>query len=398
MRIAIFTDAFLPQLSGVVTYVTETAQKLVKRGHEVLVFAPRPKKGVRLNLSKFSFKIFFLPSLPALFYPDIRITIPSLPKSLLYLRKFKTEIIHIQAPFTVGTEGLIAAKILKVPLVATFHTFYIDKPFFGDLKLEKFANRLQNPLWNLYASFHNLADTVVCPTKIAQSELVKYGLTKPSIVIPHGINLSSIEKGFRADISTIQRKFSLKPTDRIAIFSGRLAADKSIEMLINVWRKVVRQVPNAKLLIIGSGPIEQALKTMVKRYKLIGKIIFTGSFSRETLIEKGLLRVGHIAVSASKIENPSYALLEEMAFGLPIVAFCMRGIPEIVGKENGILVPSDDIDTFADKVIELLTDDEKLKILGSGAKKKALEFDIEKNIKQLEKLYAKLIEKKLKTH
>lgn len=394
MRIAIFTDAFLPQLNGVVTYVTETAQKLIKRGHEVLVFAPRPKDEVRLNLGKFSFKVIFLPSLPALFYPDIRITIPTLPKSLVILRKFKVEVIHIQAPFTVGTEGLVVAKILKIPLVATFHSFYIDKPFFGDLKLEKFADRLHKPLWNLYASFHNLADTVVCPTKIAQSELVKYGLAKPSIVIPHGINLSSIEKGFRTDISTIQRKFSLKPTDRIAIFSGRLAADKSIEILINVWRKVVRRVANAKLLIIGSGPVEQTLKLMVKRSKLTGKVIFTGGLSRETLIEKGMLRVGHIAVSASKIENPSYALLEAMAFGLPIVAFCMRGIPEIVDSNNGILVVPDDIDAFADKVIELLTDEEKLKQLSIGAKKKASEFDIEKNIKQLEKLYMKLIEKK----
>ena len=87
MRIAIFTDAFLPQINGVVTYITETAQKLVERGHEVLVFAPKPRKGVKINLSEFSFKIFLLPSLPAFVYPDARITLPALPKLLIDLKQ-----------------------------------------------------------------------------------------------------------------------------------------------------------------------------------------------------------------------------------------------------------------------------------------------------------------------
>ena len=398
MKIAFFTDFFPPQINGVVTYIIETANRLVLRGHEVLVIAPKPKREVKINPSQFTFKLIFLPSFPALFYPEARITIPSLPKLLVELKKFKTELIHIQAPFTVGTEGIFAGKILKLPLVATFHSFLIDKPFLEDLKLEKIADRLQYPLWSLYTSYHNLTDTIVCPTRIAQIELKKYGLSKPSIVIPHGINLLSIEKGFNADISHFYKKIGLKSTDKIGIYSGRLAADKSVEMLINIWKKVTGQIPNAKLLIIGTGPLEDKLKSVVKKLQLTGKVVFTGAVNRKVLIEDGLLRIGQIAVTASKIENPSYSLIEEMAFGLPIVAFRMRGIPEIVDKNNGILVPSDDIDSFAENIVDLFTDGTKLKKLSVGAKNKALEFDLEKNIESLENLYSKLIESNVKTH
>ena len=394
MRIAIFTDAFLPQINGVVTYITETAQKLVERGHEVLVFAPKPRKGVKINLSEFSFKIFLLPSLPAFVYPDARITLPALPKLLIDLKKFRTEIIHIQTPFTVGTEGLISGKILKIPLVATFHSFYIDKPFFEDFKLEKFSDQLQNPLWNLYTSYFNLVDTVICPTRIAQTELKKYGLYKPNVVIQHGVNFFLINKGIKADISNLQRKLGLKSADKVGIYSGRLAADKGIDTLINIWRKVVNNIPDAKLLIIGSGPIENSLKNLVKKFKLRKEIIFSGAINRDTLMEKGWLKLGRLAVSASKIENMSYSLLEEMAFGLPAVAYKIRGIPEILDNDCGILVPPDDTDSFAEKIVDLFSDGAKLKKLSRGAKNKAKLFDLEKKIDALENLYSDMINSK----
>ena len=394
MRIAFFTDAFLPQINGVVTYITETANRLVLNGHEVIIFAPKPKRGSRLDQSSFLYKLILLPSLPAFVYPEARITLPSLPRVLYNLRKFNVDLIHIQTPFSVGTEGLIAGKLLKIPIVTTFHSFYIDKPFLEDFKLDKLSERLQNPLWKLYVSFYNLSDEVVCPTKIAQKELHKYGLKKPCVFIPHGINLVAIKTGLQAEVSGIRQNLHLKSDDKVAIFTGRLAADKRIDLLIKVWKKVILRIPNAKLIIIGTGPNEEILKGMVNKFKLKGNVIFTGAIKRENLIENGYLRIGQIAVSASKIENPSYSLLEEMAFGLPIVAFSMRGIPEIVNKENGMLVVPDDINSFAENVVKLFSDPVKLKKLSIGAKNKALEFDLKHNIESLEEIYSNLLKRK----
>src|SRR3990167_9101023 len=125
MRIAIFTDSFLPQINGVVSYVFDTATQLQRRGHQVIIFAPKPRRGVKLNLEQYPFSIKLLPSLPSFIYPDIRFTIPSLPKVLLILKRFKPDVIHIQDPSTVGTEGLTAGKILKIPVAITFHTFFL---------------------------------------------------------------------------------------------------------------------------------------------------------------------------------------------------------------------------------------------------------------------------------
>ena len=397
MKIAYFTDTFLPSKNGVVTYVVENAKRLAERGHEVVVFAPKPGFRVKFNFSQFKFKTVLLPSLPAFFFPEERFTLPNLPKLLIDLKKFKCEIIHIQMPFPVGFDGLFASKILKIPLVATFHSFYIDKPFFEDLKLEKLHGLLENPLWNLCTSFHNQADIVICPSKAGQNTLKKYGLNKPSIVISNGLDLRAIKKGQKENISVWQSKFEIAKTDKVAIFSGRLQADKNIETLIRIWRKVVIQIPNAKLMIIGSGPMKERLRFLTKKFKLTRNIIFTGSINRDILIESGLLRVGQLAVSASKIENQSYALLEEMAFGLPIVAFNIRGIPEIVDHENGILIDPDDIESFANKTIELLKDEKEMEELSKGAIKKSERFDLDKNLDQVVRVYSNLIEKKKST-
>lgn len=392
MKIAIFTDAFSPQINGVVSYVLDLATILTSIGHNVIVFAPKPKRGFKLNLTTFPFQVILLPSLPALFYPDLRITIPSLPKILFHLRKFKPEIIHVQDPFTVGSEGLMAAKILKISTVITFHTFFMDEKMLENIKLDgKVASVINGPIWHLTSYYHNLADAIICPTHTAQDELMKHGLKKPSTVISHGINLSFVKHQSKEEIDNKRKKLGINPEDLVGIFIGRLAADKSIDILVKAWKKVADKIPKAKLLVIGSGPLEHELKLSVRQLKLSSNVIFAGKMERKEIFESGFLQIGNLAVTASKIENPSYSILESMAYGLPVVAVAMRGIPEIVNEQNGILVPPDDPEAFASAVIEIFKDTQKLKKLSIGSSMKAQSFDINKTVRQLEKIYENLI-------
>lgn len=392
MNIAIFTDAFPPQINGVVSYVLDLATVLIKIGHNVTVFAPKPKRNFKLDLTTYPFQVILLPSLPALFYPDLRITIPSLPKILYELRKFRPDVIHVQDPFSVGSEGLMAAKIINIPTVITFHTFFMDEKMLENLKVDvKIAAIVNGPIWHLTSYYHNLADVIICPTHNAQDELRKHGLKKPSVVIPHGINLSFVKQQSKKEIDTKRKELGLKSDDLVGIYVGRLAADKSIDILIKSWKKVVNKIPAAKLLIIGSGPFEHDLKFLARQLKISGNVYFAGEMDRKELLNNGYLQVGNLAVTASKIENPSYSLLESMAYGLPVVGVAMRGIPEIVDDKNGILVPPDDLRAFACAVIDIFENKEKFKKLSLGSKIKIKSFDINKTIKQLEKIYSELI-------
>ncbi len=394
MRIVIFTDAFLPQMNGVASHVVDIASSLSEHGHQVLVFAPKPRRGVVIRSEKFKFKIELLPSLPAIVYPDWRTTIPSLPKVLLKLRQFHPDVIHIHDPWTVGMEGMMAAKILKTSTIVTFHTFFLDEDMLKNIKWGSSISILKNPLSRLNAYFHNLADIIICPSVSAQNELIKYGLTKPSVVIHNGVDIRKIKILSKEERNILRDNYNLKTDDKVGIFVGRLAADKSIDVLIKSWVYVSREISNAKLVIIGAGPKDKELKELVNRLNMENKIMFTGGIDREKIISSGIYQIADIFISASKIENMSISILEAMASGLPIIAADMRGNAELVDMHNGMLIPPDDPRAMSLSTIELLKDRKKMDLLSSNSLKKSLNFSNDKTVKELEKCYLNIRDRK----
>lgn len=387
MNIAFFADTFFPQVNGVVTYIVESASELTKRGHRILVFAPKPNGDYNIKPSIFSFQIKYISSISAFIYPDFRFAIPTLPKILFELKRFKVDIIHQQDPFILGSVGIIAAKILHKPVVTTFHTFFADEEMLENVKLGKIASHIERPLWKLMTYYHNLADATICPSIVAQDELIKHGLNKQSMVIPNGIDLSRIKDKKSVQIGLLRKQFSIQPSSKVAIYLGRLAVDKSIDILIESWKLVCAKITDAKLLVIGGGPREDNLKKLTEKIGLSEKIIFTGSIDRNKILSDGILYLGDIFVTASKIENQSYSILEALAHGLPIIAVAMRGNVEIIDKTNGILVPPDKPEKLAESIIGLLSNDKKRKILKNGSLKKAKQFDLVSAINQLERVY-----------
>lgn len=391
MRIAFFTDAFPPQFNGVVSYVFDNATALVRRGHKVIVFAPKPGKGVKSDISAYPFEVRLVPSVPAFVYPDVRLTIPSLPRILLDLKRNTVDIVHVQDPLTVCTEGIMAAKILKLPIIITFHTFFMDAPMLEDFRLGRLTPYIQTPIWRLTAYYHNLANAVICPTRIAQKELRSNGLRKKSIYIPHGINLQTIHPLSEKERIRKRSTFGISSMDPVALYAGRLAVDKSIDIIILAFKKVVDKIPAAKLILVGSGPEEKNLRALAQRMGIEKNILFTGWIEREEIVKSGIFGCADIYVTASKIENLSYSILEAMAFGLPIIGANIRGIPELVDGTNGILVPPDDPDAFASVVVQVLNDSKLREKYRNGSVQKIKQFDMNQTIVQLEKVYIPLL-------
>ncbi len=395
MKIAVFTDAFLPQVNGVVSYIIDIANELVSKGHKVVVFAPKPKRGVKISPKDFSFKIVFLPSLPTFLYPDVRMTIPALPKILLYLRKFGADVIHVQDPLTVGTEGLTAGKILNIPTVITFHTFFMDEEMLKILKIrKKVVDLINNPLWKLTVYYHNLADVVICPSEIAREELVLHGLKVPIKVIHNGINLSKIKILSKNARAKKRQKLGVFPNDKLAIFVGRISVDKSIEVLIKAFKKVADKIKESKLLLVGDGPDMGRLRKLVEDLNLSDTVFFLGRLPRESIIQGGILSIADVFVTASKIENQSIAILEALASGLPIIGVNMRGNPELVDDKTGILVEADNEQKLAEAIVEFFSNDKLAGILKRGAISTSKKYDLSESVSLLEKTYQSLISQK----
>src|SRR2546426_811278 len=115
MKIAYFTDTFLPQINGVATSIANFSTELGKRGHEVMIFVPQPGT-LKDKFRAKNVSVIYLPSLPSFVYPEFRVGILGFPKVLKYLRSFNPDIIHFHTPMTVGMDALVSAKVLKKPL------------------------------------------------------------------------------------------------------------------------------------------------------------------------------------------------------------------------------------------------------------------------------------------
>lgn len=386
MRIAIFTDEFLPQFNGVVSYVLDTCEELVRLGHEVLVFAPRPKRGVKLDTKKFSFQLVLLPSLPAFLYPDFRLTIPALPRVLLNLRRFKPDVVHVMDPLTIGTDGIMAAKVRKIPIVITFHTFFMDEDILSYFKLKKRAKFIQKRLWRLTAFYHNLASAVICPSLVSETELEKHGLKKPAVVVHNGIDLSKIKKISASEKVEIRLSYGIKKDEATAIFIGRLAQDKSINIVVEAWQRVVKKLPKAKLILVGFGPEQEKLKIQTRELNISPNVVFLGAAKRNQIFTRGIYYLGDVFVTASKIENQSLSMLEAMAHGLPLVGVKARGTPELISG-NGLMVEPDNAELLASAIIKILRDPKLREKMGQSSQEKAKEFDLKNSVKKLEAVY-----------
>lgn len=391
MRIAIFSDTFLPQVNGVVSHLLLTAQKLTERGNQVLVFAPKPKKNISSFIHQYSFKTLLVPSIPLPLYPDFRISVPYIPKILYELKKFSAEVIQVMDPLNLGTEGLVAGKFLKIPTAITFHTFYMDEDILKYFKIHHHINLVQPGIWKLTTIYHDLANVVICPSKISQRELLKHGLKRPTEIISNGVDLATVNKISHSDKEKLRKKHLLKKNDLCALYVGRMAVDKSIPVLFGGFKRVVKQFPRAKLLMIGGGPETGKLKKLAKNLFLERNIYWLGEFDHKSLIKSGLLGIADISVTASKIENQSMAIIEAIAYGLPIVCVNARGMGELVDNTNGIMVEPDNEEELGKAIVKLFHDHKLRARLAYGSSQKAKNFDLEKAIDKLEAVYRVLI-------
>lgn len=376
MRIAIFSDTFPPEVNGVANFVRTSAKSLAGRGHVVKVFtlSKLPKRELRKINAKHNIKVYTLPSVPAIIYPTTRLSLPSglaLPKII----SFKPDIIHLHTPFTTGWEAIAGAKILKIPLIGTHHTFYDQ--YLKHLKIDSKITRKYS--WKYTIFCYNFCNFVTVPSRALAEEMKNYKLKKSIKILPYFIDTDL----FKPSETEIKNPFQL-------VHVGRLSYEKSIDQVINAFSIISKNYPQGKLIIVGDGPERKKLEKLAIKLGLKEKINFTGFLKGKKLLK--VLRESTIFVSASKTETFCIAILEAMAVGLPIVTVKKNGPTEFVRDEqNGYLVEPDNYKEIAQKIIFLLENKKVLKGFEKKSRELAEQYSIEKNVINLENLYKKLI-------
>ena len=377
MKIGFFTDAYFPQVNGVVTSVYETARGLRSKGNEVVVIAPaypnyndtKEDNVIRLSSISIHKKL------------NIRLATHLPDKTLINLYKNNFDIIHAHGGGTISLLGLEIARIKKIPIVFTYHTQWnkYTHYFLRGVVRPKVVERMSRIVCNRCTA-------IIAPSKRIKNELISYGVKKPIFVLPSGVDLERF-KG--KNIGFLRKKFKLKNECRILLSIGRLGKEKSVDVLIKSFGLVAKENKNTVLVIVGEGPEKKNLQNLTKELGLKGRVYFTGNIDFEDM--PLVYKDADLLLFASRTETQGIVILEALASGLPVVAVNDAVYDGIIkDKKNGILV-SNDIDQFAKACLNLLNNPTYRKKLSENAAKFVEEFSASRTAERLSNLYEKLI-------
>lgn len=390
MRIAYFTDTFLPQLNGVATSIANQAKQLGKEGHDILIFTPKLDDIKRTKFKAKNVTVVHLPTVPALVYTEFKFGVFGLPKVLKYLKKFKPDIIHLHSPLTIGMDAIIAAKILKKPLVGTVHIYFTDPDYLRFLKY-KLAVKLVNKISQRYLNFlYRQCNLLLAPSKLLVKALNSNGFRKEVFYQPNGVLLKEPKFLSEKAKNTLKKKYGLK--EEVILHFGRLSYEKNVDLLIKSFSLIRKTNPDVSLLIIGDGPAKKNLLKLAKKLKLEKDVVFTGFMDHQTLVTSGILSVGDIFATASTMENNPMAVLEAMACGLPIVGVSQAGLIELVSG-NGFLVKPGDLKELSQKIEQILLDAKLAEKMSKSSFMLVKKYSIDKTTAQLLHFYQNLISK-----
>lgn len=326
MKILLTTDTYFPMINGVVISTYNLYRELKNRGHEVKIITLSHTEEEWVDGD-----VYYLRSIKINIYPDARIKFPFRNKLIKEIIKWQPDIIHSQTEFSTMIAAKHIAKELGIPQVHTYHTMYEDylKYIFNGKIIRKGAAA------KIVKFILNSMDAVIAPTEKTRTALMRYGVNSYTYVLPTGIDLSKYQKSVSEEEKhKLLLSLGLSIEDRIMVYVGRVAEEKNIDEIIDLFPEVLNKTPNARLLIVGGGPALESLKQKVRENNLSDKIVFAGMVKPEEVYK--YYKLGDLFVTASTSETQGLTYLEALSTGRPVVCRydkCIEGV--VLHGENG---------------------------------------------------------------
>lgn len=313
MRVAIFTETYLPYINGVVTHVKILKEGLENKGHQVLIVTADVNAShhyIQDGILRCPAKEF-----KSLYGYGVAFPISNTRQNMI--AQFAPDIIHIHNEFGVGLTGVRVAKRLNVPLVYTLHTLYDDYIYYISPKhLTGATKRISHKYMGFLGK---RADVLTGPSKKCADYFAAIGIDKPVYVIPNSVEtemfnpstISSIQK------AEIREQYNIPADAFLCCFIGRLGKEKAIDVLLEMWKNTITAEDNMHLMIVGDGPYKAEFMELANQLGIGHQVTFTGAIPHEQL--PPYFATCDVYLTASLSEMYSISMLEAMASGLPVV-------------------------------------------------------------------------------
>ena len=375
MRVALFTNNYLPFCGGVTISVETLRRGLQARGHDAWVFAPR-FPGAEAD----SPRTLRYPSIPAATYPEFSLAIPYSRRIARRVHALDFDVFHAHHPFLLGPAARRLARRGGRPLVFTYHTRYDKYAHYVPLR----RSLVEAAARALSTRFAARADAIIAPSAVLREELRARGVGVPIAVVPTGVDLDRFSPG---DQAAARRALGLDERTFLVLYVGRLDREKSVDRVLTAFERIASTIPRARLVLVGQGTQAEGLRRMAAELHAARRIAFAGMCAHADL--PAYYRAADLFVFASETETQGLVLAEAAACGLPAVAVDAPGCAEVVHDGDTGLLTKGNAAALAEAAIGLLVDPARRAAMARRARRLAeREFDVSLQIDRTLDVYA----------
>ncbi|MEM6334184.1 MAG: glycosyltransferase family 1 protein [Planctomycetota bacterium] len=358
MRVALVTETYPPEVNGVALTLQRMVRGLAVRGHLVEVVRPHQGKQDRSIRSRkdrtfddHGVTEHIVPGMPMPMYDGLHIGLPARNRLVRRWKFQRPDIVHIATEGLLGFTALWAAYRLGLPVASSFHTnFHQYAKHYRIPGIEPVATQYLR--W-----FHNRCGVTLTPSHTMVKRLAGHGFERVAWW-PRGVDNQEFSPHYRSE--ELRQSWGVTPDDPVAIYVGRVAAEKNIPLTIAACDAARKKTPGLKLVIVGDGPMREQLAADRP------DIVFAGMRHGDDL--SAHFASADMFVFASETETFGNVVCEAMASRLAIVAYNYAApMMHIAHDRAGHLVPLGDADAFTQATTDLAADPARIARLRQGA-------------------------------
>lgn len=378
MKIAMFTNTYLPHVGGVARSIHTLEERCREKGHNVRVIAPEfdgaePSPHVlrvpaiqNFNGSEFS----------------VRLPIPTVIRD--FMEEFQPDVIHSHHPFLLGDAALREAWKSRIPIVFTHHTLYERYTHYIPLD----SAGLKRAAIQMATGYCNLCDLVIAPSESIAHLLEEREVKCAIEVIPTGIDTDAFGSGRN---TRFRKKHGIPSSAKVIGHVGRLAEEKNLHFLAEAVAGCMEKSPDTVFLLVGEGESRGEMFDVLAPYVEQKRVFHPGRQSGEDLAD-AYAAIDCFAFS-SQSETQGMVLAEAMAARTPVVALDGPGVREILKDgENGLMLAGDATHgEFSQALLWIVEDEDFSKACAAKAKETAKEYDTECCVNHVIQKYEELI-------
>ncbi|MFW5863275.1 MAG: glycosyltransferase [Desulfohalobiaceae bacterium] len=383
LKVAMFTNNYLPFVGGVPISIYRLLKGLKALGHKVWIFAPEyGENNTRLEENVFRCR-------PLIFYSKFS-DLPVANRFSLRIgrafKEFAPDIVHLHHPFWMGKKGFRLAKKHNIPVIYTYHT-RLDK--YAHYAL--FSGTLFRVLMAHYVlkRFADKCDGIIVPAYSIEEYLRNLGVSTLVETIPTGVETELFQGLDQEQVQSLRRSY-VEDSELMLLCVTRISQEKNLYFLLRALQQVRLSTSRPfKCLLAGDGPELQNLQAFARELGLEQQVIFLGQVEQQEL--PFYYTASDLFVFSSTSETQGMVLLEAMAGGCPAVAVRSSGIADLIHNGYNGYKTSEDIRAWAQAVQDLLESPQERDRMAENARQQAESFSVQSTTRQVLQFYARVL-------